>query len=113
MAAVWPIETTTPWATARRMNCGACGYAGCRAFAEAAVGGEVAPAQCTQLGKAQISEALARYDDLDAVHFVSHGSAGAVNCFIDSALKYRRSATAHSSLPQRSFSTSPWVVSGA
>jgi Na+-translocating ferredoxin:NAD+ oxidoreductase RNF subunit RnfB len=28
-------------------NCGACGYAGCRAFAEAAVSGEVAPAGCT------------------------------------------------------------------
>ncbi|HSJ09566.1 MAG TPA: (Fe-S)-binding protein [Longimicrobiales bacterium] len=28
-------------------NCGACGYAGCRAFAEAAVNGDVAPAKCT------------------------------------------------------------------
>ena len=28
-------------------NCGACGFAGCRAFAEAAVAGQVAPAKCT------------------------------------------------------------------
>ncbi|MGW8282206.1 MAG: (Fe-S)-binding protein, partial [Gemmatimonadota bacterium] len=28
-------------------NCGACGFAGCRAFAEAAVQGTVAPAGCT------------------------------------------------------------------
>jgi Na+-translocating ferredoxin:NAD+ oxidoreductase subunit B len=31
-------------------NCGACGYAGCRAFAEAAVQGAVAPAKCTVMG---------------------------------------------------------------
>lgn len=30
-----------------KSNCGACGYAGCRAFAELAVNGEVIPAQCT------------------------------------------------------------------
>jgi RnfABCDGE-type electron transport complex B subunit len=34
-------------------NCGACGYAGCRAFAEAAVKGEVAPAGCTVMGEAE------------------------------------------------------------
>ncbi|MDZ7783865.1 MAG: RnfABCDGE type electron transport complex subunit B [Halioglobus sp.] len=28
-------------------NCGACGYAGCRAFAEALVAGEAVPAACT------------------------------------------------------------------
>ncbi len=28
-------------------NCGACGFAGCRAFAEGVVGGDVAPADCT------------------------------------------------------------------
>ena len=28
-------------------NCGACGFAGCRAFAEGVVGGEIAPADCT------------------------------------------------------------------
>lgn len=28
-------------------NCGACGFPGCRAFAEALVGGEVPPAKCT------------------------------------------------------------------
>jgi Na+-translocating ferredoxin:NAD+ oxidoreductase RNF subunit RnfB len=32
-------------------NCGACGLAGCRAFAEAAVKGEVAPAGCTVMGE--------------------------------------------------------------
>ena len=31
-------------------NCGACGFAGCRAFAEAAVNGTVAPAGCTVMG---------------------------------------------------------------
>ena len=31
-------------------NCGACGLAGCRAFAEASVKGEVAPAGCTVMG---------------------------------------------------------------
>jgi Na+-translocating ferredoxin:NAD+ oxidoreductase RNF subunit RnfB len=30
-----------------KSNCGACGQAGCRAFAEKAVSGEVVPAQCT------------------------------------------------------------------
>ncbi len=33
-------------------NCGACGYAGCRAFAEATVEGVVAPAGCTVMGDA-------------------------------------------------------------
>ena len=28
-------------------NCGACGFAGCRAFAEGVVGGDIAPADCT------------------------------------------------------------------
>jgi len=32
-------------------NCGACGYAGCRAFAEAAIDGVVAPAGCTVLSE--------------------------------------------------------------
>ncbi|MGD2123143.1 MAG: RnfABCDGE type electron transport complex subunit B [Gemmatimonadota bacterium] len=32
-------------------NCGACGLAGCRAFAEAAVKGDVAPAGCTVMGE--------------------------------------------------------------
>lgn len=30
-----------------KANCGACGYPGCRPFAEALVGGEVSPAKCT------------------------------------------------------------------
>ncbi len=29
------------------VNCGACGFAGCRAFAEGVVGGDIAPADCT------------------------------------------------------------------
>jgi Na+-translocating ferredoxin:NAD+ oxidoreductase subunit B len=32
-------------------NCGACGFAGCRAFAEAAVNGTVAPAGCTVMNE--------------------------------------------------------------
>ena len=38
------------------VNCGACGYAGCRAFAEAAVGGEVVPAACTVMGEYEVDE---------------------------------------------------------
>lgn len=34
-------------------NCGACGFAGCRAFAEAALGGTVAPAGCTVISEAE------------------------------------------------------------
>lgn len=35
-------------------NCGACGLAGCQAFAEAAVEGEVTPATCTVMGPGEI-----------------------------------------------------------
>ena len=31
-------------------DCGACGQAGCRAFAEAVIGGSAAPAECTVMG---------------------------------------------------------------
>jgi electron transport complex protein RnfB len=37
-------------------NCGACGFAGCRAFAEGLVTGESQPAGCTQLGEEAIQE---------------------------------------------------------
>ncbi len=37
-------------------NCGACGYAGCRAFAEATIDGVTAPAECTVLGEAEIED---------------------------------------------------------
>lgn len=40
-------------------NCGACGYAGCRAFAEAALGGIVAPAGCTVMGEAEREDVAA------------------------------------------------------
>lgn len=46
-------------------NCGACGYAGCRAFAEATVRGEVAPARCTVMGEAEV-ETVAAYLGVDA-----------------------------------------------
>ncbi len=46
-------------------NCGACGYAGCRAFAEAAVGGAVAPATCTVMS-ADAREDVAAYLGVDA-----------------------------------------------
>lgn len=42
-------------------NCGACGLAGCRAFAEAVVKGEMAPAGCTVInddGRAEIADYL-------------------------------------------------------
>lgn len=41
-------------------NCGACGLAGCRAFAEAAVGGRIAPARCTVMGQGEVA-AVAAY----------------------------------------------------
>ncbi len=40
-------------------NCGACGYAGCRAFAEAVVLGVVAPAGCTVMGDADREDVAA------------------------------------------------------
>jgi len=40
-------------------NCGACGYAGCRAFAEAAVEGIVAPAGCTVMGEGEVDDVAA------------------------------------------------------
>ena len=40
-------------------NCGACGYAGCRAFAEAAVDGTVAPAGCTVMGEGELEDVAA------------------------------------------------------
>ncbi|CAN5618263.1 Fe-S cluster domain-containing protein [soil metagenome] len=46
-------------------NCGACGYAGCRAFAEAAVQGIVEPAVCTVMGP-EMLEDVASYLGVDA-----------------------------------------------
>ncbi|HUG40644.1 MAG TPA: (Fe-S)-binding protein [Longimicrobiales bacterium] len=46
-------------------NCGACGQAGCRAFAEAVIRGEQTPAQCTVMGEADREE-LAGYLGVDA-----------------------------------------------
>lgn len=41
-------------------NCGACGYPGCRSFAEGLVEGKVAPAVCTVMGEAEV-EAVANF----------------------------------------------------
>ncbi len=46
-------------------NCGACGYAGCDAFAEAVVKGEADPAGCTP-GGVKTAKALARIMGVDA-----------------------------------------------
>jgi RnfABCDGE-type electron transport complex B subunit len=46
-------------------NCGACGQAGCRAFAEALVKGEVTPGKCTVSG-AETVEAIANLLGVDA-----------------------------------------------
>ncbi len=46
-------------------NCGACGFAGCRAFAEAVVNGDVVPAGCTVMG-ADDREDVAAYLGVDA-----------------------------------------------
>ncbi|MEW8508209.1 MAG: RnfABCDGE type electron transport complex subunit B [Candidatus Thiodiazotropha sp.] len=46
-------------------NCGACGNAGCRPFAEALISGEVAPAQCTVSSADAINE-IADYLGVDS-----------------------------------------------
>jgi Na+-translocating ferredoxin:NAD+ oxidoreductase subunit B len=46
-------------------NCGACGQAGCRAFAEGVIGGALQPAQCTVLNADDV-KALADYLGVDA-----------------------------------------------
>lgn len=46
-------------------NCGACGFAGCRAFAEALIRGESAPAECTVMGPDDRDE-VASYLGVDA-----------------------------------------------
>lgn len=46
-------------------NCGACGYAGCRAFAEATVNGDVQPAKCTVMSP-DMREDVASYLGVDA-----------------------------------------------
>jgi Na+-translocating ferredoxin:NAD+ oxidoreductase subunit B len=46
-------------------NCGACGYAGCRAFAEATVSGAAEPAKCTVMGPDMRSD-VAEYLGVDA-----------------------------------------------
>jgi Na+-translocating ferredoxin:NAD+ oxidoreductase subunit B len=46
-------------------NCGACGFAGCRAFAEAAVNGAVEPATCTVMGPDMVDD-VAAYLGVDA-----------------------------------------------
>lgn len=46
-------------------NCGACGYPGCRGFAEAAVQGAVRPAGCTVMG-AEARAAVAAYLGVEA-----------------------------------------------
>ncbi|HSM05060.1 MAG TPA: RnfABCDGE type electron transport complex subunit B [Longimicrobiales bacterium] len=45
-------------------NCGACGYAGCRAFAEAVIQGRTPPATCTVMGEAE-REDVAEYLGVD------------------------------------------------
>lgn len=50
-------------------NCGACGLPGCRAFAEQAVAGKVAPAQCTVANDAS-RQAIAGFLGVDAGHAV-------------------------------------------
>lgn len=46
-------------------NCGACGAAGCRAFAEELIAGQRQPAQCTQLGPDGVAE-IADYLGVEA-----------------------------------------------
>lgn len=46
-------------------NCGACGTAGCRPFAEALIAGEVIPGQCT-VNSREMNEEIAHYLGVDA-----------------------------------------------
>lgn len=46
-------------------NCGACGFAGCRAFAEATVTGAATPAQCTVMGADMVDD-VASFLGVDA-----------------------------------------------
>jgi Na+-translocating ferredoxin:NAD+ oxidoreductase subunit B len=46
-------------------NCGACSKPGCRAFAEAVIGGELQPANCSVMNKEQ-AEVVAEYLGVDA-----------------------------------------------
>ncbi len=46
-------------------NCGACGFAGCRAFAEAVIGGETPPATCTVMGQDERAD-VAQFLGVDA-----------------------------------------------
>ena len=46
-------------------NCGACGFAGCRAFAEAVIKGETPPATCTVMSEGEREE-VAHYLGVDA-----------------------------------------------
>ena len=46
-------------------NCGACGFAGCRAFAESVIAGTVAPAGCTVMS-ADAREDVAAYLGVEA-----------------------------------------------
>jgi electron transport complex protein RnfB len=45
-------------------NCGACGFAGCRAFAEAVIQGRTPPATCTVMGEDEVEE-VAEYLGVD------------------------------------------------
>lgn len=46
-------------------DCGACGFAGCRAFAQAVIGGGAVPAECTVMGEAE-REDVAAYLGIEA-----------------------------------------------
>jgi len=46
-------------------NCGACGTAGCRSFAETVVAGEMAPGKCT-VNSPELTQAIADYLGVDA-----------------------------------------------
>ncbi len=48
-------------------NCGACGTAGCRPFAESLIDGKVEPSQCT-VNAVEMNEAIAEFLGVDAGH---------------------------------------------
>jgi len=86
-------------------NCGACGFAGCRAFAEAAIDGEVAPVGCTVMGEAEL-------EDVAEMLGVAAGEADKVVARLLSRAARRRSRSVAAERPVRGaasvWRTAPW-----
>jgi len=54
-------------------NCGACGQAGCRAFAEGLVKGKVQPAECTVMGQGDREDVARAWLSNDLLEMINRG----------------------------------------